>query len=54
MPGDTVGRELLAMLPPAARPEDEEAFRTQQVAERRLVIRLRVARLYGPALDIEG
>lgn len=54
VPGDAVGRELLAMLPPAARPEDEDAFLTQQVAERRVVIRLRVDRLYGTALDIEG
>ncbi|WP_433447473.1 PPOX class F420-dependent oxidoreductase [Streptomyces sp. CA-142005] len=54
VPGDAVGRELLAMLPPAARPEDEDAFLAQQVAERRVVIRLRVDRLYGTALDIEG
>ncbi|OLZ68840.1 PPOX class F420-dependent enzyme [Streptomyces sp. IMTB 2501] len=54
VPGDAVGRELLAMIPPAARPEDEDAFLAQQVAERRLVIRLHAERLYGTALDIDG
>ncbi|MEU9635771.1 TIGR03618 family F420-dependent PPOX class oxidoreductase [Streptomyces tendae] len=53
-PGDAVGRELLAMVPQAAKPEDEEAFLEQLVAERRVVIRLKVDRLYGTALDIEG
>ncbi|MFE3826239.1 pyridoxamine 5'-phosphate oxidase family protein [Streptomyces sp. NPDC059092] len=56
-PGDAVGRELLTLLPAAARPnllEDETAFFAQQVAERRVVIRLRVGRLYGTALDIAG
>lgn len=53
-PGDAVGRELLAMIPPAAQPEDEDAFLGQLVAERRVVIRLRVERLYGTALDIDG
>lgn len=52
-PGDAVGRELLAMVPQAAKPEDEEAFLEQLVAERRVVIRLKVDRLYGTALDIE-
>ncbi|MFG1809707.1 TIGR03618 family F420-dependent PPOX class oxidoreductase [Streptomyces sp. NPDC049040] len=51
-PGDEVGRELLAMIPAAARPDDEEAFFEQQVAERRIVIRLRVERLYGTVLDV--
>ncbi|GGT11238.1 PPOX class F420-dependent enzyme [Streptomyces kurssanovii] len=54
VPGDTVGRELLGMIPEAARPEDEDAFLEQQVAEGRLVVRLKVDRLYGTALDIEG
>ncbi|EST19229.1 TIGR03618 family F420-dependent PPOX class oxidoreductase [Streptomyces roseochromogenus] len=54
VPGDAVGRELLAMIPPAARPENEHAFLAQQVAERRLVIRLHAERLYGTALDING
>ncbi|MFF5155520.1 TIGR03618 family F420-dependent PPOX class oxidoreductase [Streptomyces sp. NPDC000348] len=53
-PGDAVGRELLGMIPEAARPEDEDAFLEQLVAERRLVVRLKVDRLYGTALDIEG
>ncbi len=51
VPGDAVGRELLALLPEAARPADENAFLEQLVAERRLVIRLKVRRLYGTALD---
>ncbi|KOV98494.1 pyridoxamine 5'-phosphate oxidase [Streptomyces sp. NRRL B-1140] len=54
VPGDAVGRELLAMIPAGAEPEDEDAFFEQLVDERRLVIRLKVDRLYGTALDIEG
>jgi PPOX class probable F420-dependent enzyme len=54
VPGDPVGRELLGMIPAGAEPEDEDAFLEQQVDERRLVIRLKVDRLYGTALDIEG
>ncbi|MFJ8049712.1 PPOX class F420-dependent oxidoreductase [Streptomyces luteogriseus] len=54
VPGDTVGRELLAMIPAGTQPEDEDAFLRQLVDERRLVIRLKVDRLYGTALDIEG
>ena len=54
VPGDAVGRELLAMIPPAAKPEDHDAFLHQLVAERRIVIRLHVERLYGTALDISG
>ncbi|MFE0187939.1 PPOX class F420-dependent oxidoreductase [Streptomyces sp. NPDC058989] len=54
VPGDAVGRELLGMVPTAAKPEDEEAFLKQLVTERRVVIRLKVDRLYGTALDIEG
>ncbi|MFD5450225.1 TIGR03618 family F420-dependent PPOX class oxidoreductase [Streptomyces sp. NPDC127100] len=53
-PGDAVGRELLGMIPEDARPEDEEAFLEQLVAERRVVVRLKVDRLYGTALDIDG
>ncbi|MCM1967647.1 TIGR03618 family F420-dependent PPOX class oxidoreductase [Streptomyces sp. NPDC002812] len=56
-PGDAVGRELLAMVPEAAKPrgrEDEDAFLEQLVAERRVVIRLKVSRLYGTALDVNG
>ncbi len=52
VPGDAVGRELLALVPESARPADELAFFEELVAERRLVIRLRVNRLYGTALDI--
>ncbi|MGW2324742.1 TIGR03618 family F420-dependent PPOX class oxidoreductase [Streptomyces sp. NPDC001700] len=56
-PGDAVGRELLAMLPETAKPQDqdaENAFLEQAVAERRVVIRLKVDRLYGTALDFDG
>ncbi|MGW1619031.1 TIGR03618 family F420-dependent PPOX class oxidoreductase [Streptomyces sp. NPDC002172] len=53
-PGDAVGRELLGMIPQAAKPEDEGAFLEQLVAERRVVIRLKVDRLYGTALDIDS
>ncbi|MGW9434549.1 pyridoxamine 5'-phosphate oxidase family protein [Streptomyces sp. NPDC055607] len=53
-PGDAVGRELLAMIPESMRPEDEEAFLGQLVAERRVVIRLKVSRLYGTALDVNA
>ncbi|QNP74460.1 PPOX class F420-dependent oxidoreductase [Streptomyces roseirectus] len=53
-PGDAVGQELLGMIPEAARPDDEAAFLRQLVAERRVVIRLKVNRLYGTALDIES
>ncbi|WP_460072640.1 TIGR03618 family F420-dependent PPOX class oxidoreductase [Streptomyces sp. YKOK-I1] len=56
VPGDAVGRELLGMIPRSARPrpEDEAAFLEQLVAERRVVVRLKVDRLYGTALDIDG
>ncbi|NUP00554.1 MAG: TIGR03618 family F420-dependent PPOX class oxidoreductase [Nonomuraea sp.] len=49
-PGDEVGQELLAMQPPFGHPAGEEAFLRQMVADRRLVIRLRVRRLYGTIL----
>ncbi|MFG2289235.1 PPOX class F420-dependent oxidoreductase [Streptomyces sp. NPDC048595] len=52
--GDAVGRELLGMIPQASKPEDEDAFLEQLVAERRVVIRLAVDRLYGTTLDING
>ncbi|MFJ8717824.1 PPOX class F420-dependent oxidoreductase [Streptomyces violaceus] len=54
VPGDAVGRELLGMIPQAAKPEDEDAFLEELVAERRVVVRLKVDRLYGTALDIAG
>ncbi|MEV1010070.1 TIGR03618 family F420-dependent PPOX class oxidoreductase [Streptomyces sp. NPDC049881] len=50
-PGDAVGRELLAHAGGFTDPAEERAFLEQQVAERRVVIRLRVARLYGTALE---
>ncbi|MFI7699156.1 pyridoxamine 5'-phosphate oxidase family protein [Nonomuraea sp. NPDC049480] len=49
-PGDEVGMELLAMQAGLADPADETAFLRQLVADRRLVIRIRVSRLYGTAL----
>ncbi|MFF3835333.1 TIGR03618 family F420-dependent PPOX class oxidoreductase [Streptomyces sp. NPDC048511] len=54
LPGDAVGRELLSLTPGFDTPEDERAFLEQAVAEHRVVIRLRVSRLYGAALDIEA
>ncbi|MFC5958440.1 pyridoxamine 5'-phosphate oxidase family protein [Streptomyces pratens] len=54
VPGDAVGRELLALVPEAAKPKDEAAFLEQLVVERRVVVRLKVDRLYGTALDIAG
>jgi PPOX class probable F420-dependent enzyme len=52
VPGDEIGRELLALTPGFADPADEAAFLEQVVADRRVVIRIRVTRLYGTALDI--
>ncbi|TDD80995.1 pyridoxamine 5'-phosphate oxidase family protein, partial [Actinomadura rubrisoli] len=49
-PGDAAGLELLAMTPGFADPADERAFLKQMVKDRRLVIRLRVTRLYGTVL----
>lgn len=54
VPGDAVGLEVLAMLPEPMRPADERAFLERLVEERRVVIRLRVSRMYGTALDVEG
>ncbi|WP_330350874.1 pyridoxamine 5'-phosphate oxidase family protein [Streptomyces sp. NBC_00582] len=54
VPGDAVGRELLGLIPTAARPADEAAFLEELVAERRVVIRLKVDRLYGTALAVDG
>ncbi|MFE3450187.1 TIGR03618 family F420-dependent PPOX class oxidoreductase [Nonomuraea sp. NPDC059194] len=50
--GDATGRELLALTPGFEDPAEEAAFLRQLVNERRVVIRLRVSRLYGTALDI--
>ncbi|WP_018505743.1 TIGR03618 family F420-dependent PPOX class oxidoreductase [Parafrankia discariae] len=54
VPGDPAGRELLALQPPFADPALEGEFLRNMAADRRLVIRLRVSRLYGTALDIPG
>ena len=54
VPGDAVGRELLGLIPEAATPDEEDALLEQLVAERRVVVRLKVDRLYGSALDIDG
>lgn len=54
VPGDAVGRELLAMVPQDAKPENEAAFLEQLVAERRVVVRSKVHHLYGTALDVSG
>jgi PPOX class probable F420-dependent enzyme len=51
-PGDAIGRELLNMLPAEVRSDLGQAFFEQLVAERRVVIRLKVSRLYGTALDV--
>ncbi|MGW0194876.1 PPOX class F420-dependent oxidoreductase [Nonomuraea sp. NPDC003201] len=48
-PGDEVGMELLAM---QQRMDDPYAFLRQMVEDRRLVIRIRVSRLYGTALPV--
>ncbi|WP_131740450.1 TIGR03618 family F420-dependent PPOX class oxidoreductase [Actinomadura roseirufa] len=49
-PGDATGLELLAMSPGFADPADERLFLEQMVKDRRLVIRLKVDRLYGTVL----
>ncbi|PSL03210.1 PPOX class probable F420-dependent enzyme [Haloactinopolyspora alba] len=50
-PGDAAGRELLASTSMPVDPGDEDAFLRQMVADERLVIRLRVTRLYGVVFD---
>lgn len=50
--GDAIGRELLSLTPGFDDPADDAAFLAQAVAEHRVVIRIRVTRLYGTALDI--
>ena len=49
--GDATGRELLTLFP---QPDDAAtaAFLAQQVAERRVVIRLPVERLYGDIIEL--
>lgn len=54
VPGDATGLELLGMLPADVRGDLGQAFFEQLVAERRVVIRLKVSRLYGTALDVTG
>lgn len=50
--GDEACRELLELhITLVGAPEDEAAFFTQMVQARRLVIRLRVRRLYGLVLE---
>jgi len=50
IPGDATGRELLTVFPQS---DDAatEAFLTEQVTEQRVVIRLRVERLYGDIIE---
>lgn len=50
-PGDAIGRELLALRPDLP-DHDHDAFLNQMVVDERMLIRLRVARLYGTALEI--
>jgi PPOX class probable F420-dependent enzyme len=52
--GDSTGQELLTMTPGFADPAAEAEFLQQLVDERRVVIRLRVTRLYGASLDVSG
>ncbi|MFG3141505.1 pyridoxamine 5'-phosphate oxidase family protein [Streptomyces sp. NPDC048211] len=52
VPGDAVSRELLSLTPGFEDPAEEAAFLSQVVADRRVVIRIRVSRLYGTALDV--
>ncbi|GAA2216564.1 TIGR03618 family F420-dependent PPOX class oxidoreductase [Nonomuraea monospora] len=51
-PGDEVGLELLAMRQPFGEAAGEQAFLRRMVADRRLVIRLRVSHLHGTALPV--
>jgi PPOX class probable F420-dependent enzyme len=51
-PGDAVARELLPLYEAfMGRPPDEDALFRQLIEQRRLVIRLRVTRVYGLALE---
>lgn len=52
VPGDETGRALLAMQSPFTDPADEEIFLRNMVEDRRVVITLRVERLYGGGLDL--
>jgi PPOX class probable F420-dependent enzyme len=50
-PGDEAARELLPLYRAFGSGQDEDELFQQLVAERRLVVRLRVSRVYGVALD---
>jgi PPOX class probable F420-dependent enzyme len=50
-PGDAVARELLPLYEAFAGPQDEDTLFRRLIEERRLVIRLRVTRVYGMALE---
>ncbi|WP_040734427.1 TIGR03618 family F420-dependent PPOX class oxidoreductase [Nocardia tenerifensis] len=50
VPGDATGREMLAMFPEFDNPDDAPTFLRNMVTDNRLVIRLRVAKLYGDTL----
>jgi PPOX class probable F420-dependent enzyme len=50
-PGDEVSRELLAMVAAIRGEVDEAAVFRQLIDERRLVVRLRVRRVYGVLLE---
>ncbi|WP_410572743.1 pyridoxamine 5'-phosphate oxidase family protein [Amycolatopsis sp. cmx-4-61] len=52
VPGDETGLALLAMQAPFSDPEDEATFLRNMVEDRRVVITLRVERLYGGGLDV--
>jgi PPOX class probable F420-dependent enzyme len=52
LPGDETGRDLLAMQAPFTDPDDEAAFLRNMVEDQRVVIKLRVDRLYGGGLDV--
>ncbi|WP_330255565.1 TIGR03618 family F420-dependent PPOX class oxidoreductase [Nocardia sp. NBC_00565] len=53
VPGDPVGREMLAMFPEFDNPDDEATFLKNMVEDNRLVIRLQVSKLYGDTLVAE-
>jgi PPOX class probable F420-dependent enzyme len=50
-PGDATGRELLSMFPQVDAAAEAE-FLATQVVEQRVVLRLRVTRLYGDIIEI--
>jgi PPOX class probable F420-dependent enzyme len=52
VPGDETGRQLLAMQAPFTDPADEAAFFRNMVEDQRVVITLKVDRLYGGGLDV--